>query len=167
MLPPSLRLLVRQQARSVPLQLRRLTSRNAGSHAFADLLLLGKGSAWGSEGKSRAKRSQPPSGARGGRSSKKRKTKKTKGQDSSRPLYGMTREQRILETVRATVPNKRPLAPAKNDIDGWQPEDWKTDSWGLDSKSRVLIFCTIGQAIHNASEQNSSLSPPIKNLSLK
>ena len=152
MLPPSLRLLVRQQARSVPLQLRRLTSRNAGSHAFADLLLLGKGSAWGSEGKSRAKRSQSPSGARGGRSSKKRKTKKTKGQDSPRPLYGMTREQRILETVRATVPNKRPPDPAKNDIDGWKPEDWKTDSWGLDSKSRVFIFCTIEQAIHNASE---------------
>lgn len=130
MLPPSLRLLVRDQARPVPLQLQRcLNSTGTGSLEFTEFLEWAR--------KNRAKRPQPRSGnVQGTRSLKKRKIKKIKGPESFRSTPGtMTREQRILKTVLSTFRNEKAPSPAVNN---WPGENWNTDGWGLDSKSRVL-----------------------------
>jgi len=140
MLSPNLRLLVRHQARSAPLQLqRRLDSEVTRKHKFADFL------GWAREhhGLRQGKHSHWRSGsAQGGKSSKKKKQKIT-GQKSPRsthknPLNAMTREQRILKTVLDTVRDKRPPTAVMIGVNHWPTENWGTDGWGLDSKSHVL-----------------------------
>lgn len=161
MLPPSLRLLVRHQARFVPLPFqRRLKSTDTGPNAFAHFLVWARKHRLGR----RAEQSHSQSGiAWGGKSSERRKKKKVHGPRPFHPNIGnpsnlMTREQRILRTVRATVGNKRETT-ATNGVHHWPPEDWKTDGWGLDSMSRMLNLRTVARTDHGEPEQNSSLHP--------
>lgn len=139
MLSPSLRLLVRHQARSAPLQVRRqLNSTGPRPIGFADF------KEWVQQlhRVRRGKQSHSPSGsAQGGGSLKKRK-KNTTGPKSSRtahkkPRKAMTREQRILKTVLNTVRDKQRPNPTTYGAGSWPVENWSTDGWGLDSKSRV------------------------------
>ena len=134
MLPPSLRPLVLHQARTLPLQLqRRLKSTDPVATQYTDFLEWVRKH----QGKHRAKQSSPVGGAQGNKSSKKKKAKKSKGPGSphptlEKPRNAMTREQRIRDTVWATFRGKQPLTPGASH---WSPEDWKTENWGLDSKS--------------------------------
>ena len=138
MLPPSLRLLVRHQTRSVPHQLqRRLVSKDAALDGFTDFLKWSKKQ----QTKHRPKRSQSrPRNAQGVRSLKEKKAKKirkSRWSDSTLENLSssMTREERIWETVLATIPKKEGPTSV---VSGWPGEDWKGDSWGLDSESSAL-----------------------------
>jgi len=72
------------------------------------------------------------------------------------PSNAVTREQWILETLRAVVRKEKPPTPA---VDAWPREDWKTDDWGPDSKSRIYkLFCVVEQT--NQSEPRPELEPP-------
>ena len=170
MLPPSLRLLVRHRARSVPLQLRRLKSTDTRPDNFTDFL----GWTRKNRGKHRAEPSRPrPGDARGGKSLKRRDVKtdikKPEWFNTAfvKPPKAKTRERRILETVQATVRKKRPSTPGANDINSWRPEDWKTDGWGLDSESRVLNLSTIEWTYPDTPGQGSSPHPQIEILWLR
>jgi len=157
MLLPSLRLLVRHQARSVPHQFQRRLAKGTAPSGFTDFLK------WTKEQptKNRPKRPQPRSkNAQGGKPLKKKKAQKVKESqwfDSTfrRIFDAMTREERIRETVLSTVRKKKALTPATS---GWLGEDWKTENWGLDSEHPVLNLGSVEQTYHNETpEQNSSL----------
>ena len=165
MLLPSLRLLVRHQARSVPHQLqRRLVSTDTAPKGFADFLKWTKKQ----QPKHRPKGSQSRSrNAQGGKPFKEKKAKKIKKSRSSNYTLrnisnAMTREERIQETVLATIRKKDAPTPAAN---SWPGEDWKTESWGLDSEPPVLILGS--GLITTKLKQNSSLSPQTAILSLE
>lgn len=154
MLLPSLRLLVRHQTRSAPHQLqRRLVSKGAASEGFAVFLQWTKKQ----QTEQRLKRSQSRSGSVQGVKSLKKKAKKNKKSDSTLKNLSsaMTREERILETILATIPKKEgPTSVAS----GWPGEDWKGDSWGLDSESSALNLGSVEQTYH--SETRAELKYP-------
>lgn len=155
MLPPSLRLLVRHQARSVPLQLQRyLSSTNVGRYKFKDFLKWAK-----KPPKHRPKRSywRPE---QGGKPFKEKKTWWGKGLQSFHSTRGssentMTREERIQRTVLATVRKKVAPTPVAT---GWVGEEWKTENWGLDSKLPVLNLGDFKRTYY--SETRAELKPP-------
>ena len=163
MLSPSLRLLVRHQAPSASLQLRRhLNSTHFISNRSADF----KG--WVREVQRARRGKQPLSPSRSawvGEPLEKKK-KKITGQKSPRhshkkPFNAMSREQRILETVN-TIRDKRRRTTSTDGGSRWPAENWSTDSWGLDSAWRVLNSGTIERADHNEPEQNSNLDAHIE-----
>ena len=158
MLPPSLRLLVRHQARSVPLQLRRrFTSTDTGQNEYADFWKW----AQKHQGRHRPKRSQSqPRNAQGGKFLTDKRIKKIKRPDSfdstlGKPSNEMTREERIQMTVLATVGSKKALTPSASN---WPGEGWKTDSWGLDSGSLVSNLGSTERTDHD--ETRAELKPP-------
>ena len=164
MLSPSLRLLVRHQARSAPLQLQRcLNSTDTRPDGFADFT----GWARNLHGVHRGKQSHSDSwGAQRGGPLKKRK-KKTAGQKLSHstrksPSNAATREQWILKTVLNTFRNKRRPCPTTKSTHNWPAENWSTVGWGLDSKSRVSNFSTIEPTDRNEPGQNSNPHPQIE-----
>ena len=167
MLSPSLRLLVRHQARSVPFQLQRsLISTDTRPNGFTDFA----GWARKLQGVHRGKQSHSDSwGAQGGGPLKKKKKKSTgpksphyTRKNPSNSTNSTTREQRIIKTVLNTVRNKRkPYSTTKRTND-WPAENWSTDGWGLDSRSRVLNLGTIERTDHKVPVQSSNLRPQIE-----
>ena len=159
MLPPSLRLLVRHQARSVPLQLRRrFTSTDTGQNEYEDF------SKWAQkhQGRHRPKRSHQsqPRNAQGGELLTYKRIKKIKGPGSfdstlGKPSNEMTREERIRMAVLATVGNKKAQALSASN---WPGEGWKTDSWGPDGGSFVLNVGSTERTDHD--ETRAELKPP-------
>jgi hypothetical protein len=129
MLLPSLRSLVRHQARSVPLLPQcRLKSTDSGLYGFADFR------SWARKNQNRGLKptQSPRSGsvkAHGGRSLR------TRGARRAKEPKAQTREQRILKTVAQIVGGEKPLGAVTNGLPG---EDWKTDDWGLDSMLSLL-----------------------------
>jgi len=169
MLSPSLRLLVRHQARPVSLQLQCY-------HASTDTRQNGFTSftGWVRELHEARRRKQSNSGSEGAQGGgplkkKKKKTTKPKAPHSTRknPSNAMTREQRILKTVLNTVPKKRKPQLTTKSTSKWPAENWSPDGWGLDSRSRILNLGTIERTDHNEPGQSSNLHPQIEVLSLR
>lgn len=157
MLLPSLRLLVRHQARSVPHRLqRRLVSTDTAPDGFSNFLVWSK-----KQVKPQSKQSQlRPRNAQGGKSLKEKKAKKIKKSQSYDSTLrnvsnAMTREERIREAVLGTIHKKEALTPAASN---WPGENWKTESWGLDSESPVLNLERAEEIYH--SETRAELEPP-------
>lgn len=159
MLLPSLRLLVRQQTRSVPHQLqRRLNSNDLASDGFTVFLEWVKQQ----QPKHRSERPQSRSrNAQGVKSlgGKAKKNKKSRWSDSTlkNVSSAVTREERILETMLATIPKKEGPTSA---VSGWPGEDWKGDSWGLDSEPFALNPGSVGQTYHNETGAELKYPPP-------
>lgn len=148
MLPPSLRLFVRHQARSVPLQLLRLGSTQTGLNGFAE---------WKRKKQQirRAIQPRPHSGNTQGGGSSKKKVKAKTGPELSSSAPGdssgtKARKRRIFWRKQAKIRKKQPQTPTTNVANGWRPDNWKTDNWGLDSESHVLNLLTTGRTYHNA-----------------
>ena len=144
MLPPSLRLHVRHQARSVFLQVQRgLNSTGPRQKSFVDFLSWMRGSR-AKHRQSQRTQPRPSSGNVQGhkpRPAKTKGTKKTKRSDSVRSKAGkhssstQTREQRILNAVATTLVEKKQPDPA---VDSWSGENWATSGWGVDSTLHSL-----------------------------
>jgi len=168
MLPPSLRLLVRHRARSVPLQLQRcLNSTDTRPNGFADFA----GWAQNLHGVHRVKQSHSDSGGAqrdGPSKKKKKKTPGSKPPHSTRknPSSAMTRERRIIKTILGTSRYGWKPPPTIKNARDLPTEDWGADDWGLDSESRVLNLGTIQRTDHNVPGQNSNLHPQIEVSSL-